>query len=198
MKYIQTVNGVIVQAIQNLHIKQKEIPYHGIARYFSWPLSNRVEELSKKITKEMEERWFNFYSGDEFALAVVPSRYFARKYIDICNTFNVQTRILLIESNRKKPVWEGRKDNTITLGYDYATSQDFFSSIYDDLFGSEIIAPLEKYKNMLNDNGLFDNENDLASYIYDRKQSIINGYNLEPHGDFCMFNVSLIVDSTSI
>lgn len=192
MKYIRTVNGVIVQDVNHFYVCQKVIPYHGIARYSSWPLSNRVDELSKKLTREMEERWFNYYSGEEFALAAVPSPEFTRKYLNLCSQLKIKTRILLIETNRKNPRWECSNINTIILGYEYATSQDLFSALYDDLFGNETVFTLKKYKNMLNHHGLFDNENDLVAYIRDRNKAILEGYNLESHGDFCMFKISII------
>jgi len=75
------------------------------------------------------------------------------------------------------------------LGYDYATSQDFFSVIFDDLYGENTPPMLTKFKTSLNSNGLFSTEDTLLAYIETRHRAIEQGYDLEKHGDFCMYRI---------
>jgi hypothetical protein len=99
------------------------------------------------------------------------------------------------------------------LGYDFATSYDFYSAIPDDL----LLEPEQKHIEvpiyqslvecwqLLNENKLFKNENDILTYI-DRRNKVIasdiewtTGPNsvpmhlIEPDGDFCIFHLSEVI-----
>ena len=185
-------NGMVIQDIKCSENCQSISPYDGVGRYLSWPLSNREDEPSKKITAEAEEKWFGYYQGDEFALATVPSIKYIEKYISMCKSQNIETRILWIETTRNSPRWQDSVPKTILLGYDYATSQNHFSALYDDLYGDKIPPILRKYKLALNSSGLLSKEEDLISYIKDRNIVIEQGDNIEEYGDFCMYRISVV------
>lgn len=185
-------NGMVIQDLSDNNNCQRLSPYNGLGRYLSWPLSNWIDETSKRITVEAEERWFGYCKDNEFALAVVPSREFIENYISICRSKSINTRILCLETDRDNPQCQEPVPNTVFLGYDYATSQDFFSALYDDLYGLEIPPSLVKYKAALNPNGLLGNEDDLISYVKDRNIAIEQGYELEAFGDFCIYRISIV------
>ena len=84
------------------------------------------------------------------------------------------------------------KPETIFMGFDYVTSQSFFSALYNDLLEIKIPEKLLSFNNLLNDNGMFNNEEDLFAYVKMRNEVVREGYNIETHGDFCMMKVSLI------
>ncbi len=178
-------NGFIVQKSEPTDENQT-ILYNGISRFESWPLNSIEDETCRLLDIEMEERWFGyFYDDDSYALAVVPSIDFVNHYLNICKSKGIATRVLLVCSKRLSPKCEETKNFTkVFLGYDYATSQSFYSSLLDDLFGAEIPENIGRYRQVLNHNGLFDNQIELEKYILDRKISIDGGYNLESHGDF--------------
>lgn len=190
MKWI--FNGLLVQDINDSY--QKLTPYLGIGRFVSWPLNKIDSKISKALTEEAEERWFNYYHEDKYALAVVPSMDYIKRYLNECKKLKIKTRVLYIETTRETPRCLEKISKLKFLGYDYATSQDFFSALYDDLYGSDTPSNLVYFKNQLNSNGLFNNENDLICYVESRNKSIADGYELECFGDFCKFKISLVSD----
>lgn len=192
-----TINGLVIQEINDSNEFYSISPYMGIGRYQSWPLMSKTDKQSTLLTKEAEERWFNYFSGEsnnKYALAVVPSMDYMQRYLNVCNLYNLKIRVLQIESERGVPVWDGPFFNNTFMGYEYSTSQSFYAPLFDDLYG--LLPPsLAKAKSSLNKYGLFDTEDDLNSYIENRKIAIEEGYDLETFGDFCRFKVSLVTES---
>lgn len=187
-------NGIIVQDLNDAFNCQNLGSYIGVGRYISWPLSRKTDDLSKRLSVEAEEKWFSYYYGESYALSVVPSIEYIERYIEVCNQQGIRVRLLYIQSDREMPKWEGTELRLKLLGYEYASSQDFFSVLFDDLYGAAVPSILTKYKSVLNSNGLFSNEADLLAYIKDRNLAIEKNFNLEPHGDFCIYRVSLVMD----
>lgn len=194
-----TFNGLVVQDINNISNDSKgQISYQGLGCFSSWPLDDRVDTESELISEEARKRWFDFYYdkniNNKFALAVVPSIDYIQRYLILCNKYHLNIRVLHIESDRNKPIWDGPALNKVFLGYDYVTSQSFYSTVFDDLFGSQIPPMLVYFRSMLNKYGLFKTEDELNLYIKKRNTAIEEGYNLESFGDFCKVKISLITD----
>lgn len=197
-----TLNGFVIQHTNDNsnYPFQDVIPYKGLGRYDSWPLFYEKDEKSKLLTHEAGDKWFNlFYNDydDKYALAVVPSPDFLRKYIEVCEAKKIKIRIIRVETNRSIPAADEIKLETIFLGFDYVTSQSFFSVLYDDLYALEVPEKLQRFTTLLNSNGMFSCEEDLYAYVKSRDDVINDGYNLETHGDFCMMKISLIKDIQS-
>ncbi|HEX3045152.1 MAG TPA: hypothetical protein VHY08_10375 [Bacillota bacterium] len=191
-------NGLIIQKLNDLNNVCPLTSYMGLERYQSWPLEDRTDEQSKKLTEETEERWFNYFYGEsneKYALAVVPSMEYISRYLNTCKNYNLKVRVLHIETEREEPQWEGPPLDKTFLGYEYATSQNFYSPLSDDLFGLSTPPSLVNSKSVLNKYGLFNTEEDLISYIENRNKAIGEGYDLESFGDFCKYKVSLITDT---
>lgn len=81
-----------------------------------------------------------------------------------------------------------------SLGFDYSTSQDFYSAIPDDMLGDNVPDLLQDMKQALNKFGLFETEDDILSYIEKRDKAIELGVDLEPHGDFVIFHLSEVLE----
>jgi hypothetical protein len=187
-----TPNGFIVQDINDKSNSQKKQPYKGLGCCYAWPLSKMIDEKSKSLTDEADERWFGYFYKDKYALAVVPSLEYLRRYLRVCAENGIEVRVLFVESERETPMSDKIEIKATFLGYDYVTSQDFFSVLYDDLFAEEIPKNLERFKALLNHFGLFSKEEDLYAYVKERNNALEAGYNLEAHGDFCMMKISLV------
>lgn len=186
------LNGIVIQDNMEMHGGGMVLPYNGLGRYRSWPLSDLTDDISRSLTQEAEDKWFGYYNDNRFALAVIPDNEYVSRYMTACWNNNIQTRILFVETDRNKPTWHSEVPKGSLLGYDYATSQEFFSALYDDLYGDDTHSSLKRMKLLLNENGLFDNPEDLLTYIGIRNLLIQDGYDLEMHGDFCVFKISLL------
>lgn len=189
-----TLNGFVIQDINDNNNFQKQQPYKGVGCFYAWPLSKEKDEQSKSLTDEAVDRWFGYYYEDKYALAVVPSLDYLREYLRVCEGKSIEVRVLYIESDREAPKLDEIEANAIFLGFDYATSQDFFSAVYDDLFAVEVPEKLQRFKALLNSYGLFSDEEDLYAYVKERDCVLNEGYNLEAHGDFCMMKISQLKD----
>lgn len=187
-----TPNGILVQS--KMAKLNTNIKYLGISSYECWPLAICADEKAIALTQEAEERWFGYmYDDGTYPLAVVPTLEYIERYLGLCNVLGIHTRLLLIESERVAPRFDAVGVSADFLGYDYVTTQEFFSSVEDDLFGLKTVEPQTKYTDLLNQYGLFTHETDLEAYIHDRNELISNGYDLESHGDFCKIRMSLIL-----
>lgn len=186
-----TRNGIIVQSEKARSSALSK--YRGIGVYDCWPLAELSDEKARAITEEAEDCWFGYmYNDNTYPLAVVPTMEYIDRYVVICNILGIDTRLIMVESERSVPRFENIEVTTELLGFDYVTSQEFFSVVEDDLFGQEIVEPSSKYNELVNDKGLFVNETDLESYIHDRNDAIAKGYNLESQGDYCRIRLSLV------
>lgn len=193
-----TLNGFIVQDINDNNNSQKQQPYKGVGCCYAWPLSKEIDEKSKSLTGEADDRWFGYYYEDKYALAVIPSLDYLKEYLGSCTKNSIEVRVLCVESDRETPELDEIEVKATFLGFDYATSQDFFSVLYDDLFAEEIPKSLERFKTLLNSYGMFSKEEDLYAYVKARNNVLETGCNLEAHGDFCMMKISLIEDIEKI
>jgi hypothetical protein len=189
-----TLNGLLVQDLSKINL-QSSTNYLGIERFHSWPLSCKTDIASKTLTEEAEDKWFNYFydrKQTKYSLAVVPSIEYIQRYLSVCQKYKLNVRVLFVETDREDPVWDGPYYHNKFLGFDYGTTQDFFSVLYDDMYGKEDISLFIPLKLALNKYGLFNTENELNSYINAREEAIKEGHNLEETGDFCRFKISTI------
>jgi hypothetical protein len=187
------VNGIVIQSIDRSDLYcQTKTPYLGVGRYHSWPLETDISEESKLLTQEANDEWFSFYYGSDqkkYALEVIPSFDYIKAYSTLCSIKKISIRAICIETERKVPLWQGPELKKHFLGFDYATSTDFFSTLYDDLYTEETHYLLYKYKTKINSYGLFSEEKDLIMYIQDREKALLDGYDLESDGYFCAMKI---------
>ena len=200
-----TNNGIVIQEMADTryfagcaaHYSKCEtaayMAYQGISRFISWPLEIKQDELSKNLTKEAKERWFYYMydeSKEQYALAVIPDIEYSSRYLMACDNLGIKTRLLFCMTERESPVWKEPIPKSTYLGYDYATSQDFYSPVPEDLLIGSIQPQFMKYPPRLNSNKLFENESVLNSYIQARQSMIDEGYDLERDVDFWIFRLS--------
>ncbi|MBI4330276.1 MAG: hypothetical protein HY673_03215 [Chloroflexi bacterium] len=194
-------NGLVIQA--RIDTTQFDVPaefrqtpeflryqsYQGIARYVSWPLAwpLHVEQdlTTKELTTEAEQTWFQRYDLD-----VVPDQEYCVRYFRACRDRGITTRTLFCRTERQLPTWQAPIPESAFLGYDYSTSQLFYSVIPDDLLVDDLSPLLAESRARLNSNRLFDNEADVHDYIEQRETAIKSGEPLEPDGDFLVYHLS--------
>lgn len=200
-------NGIVIQAkidircffapSEFLHSSEFERyrSYNGIARYTSWPLESESDLISKALTIESHQRWFDWWYDENkqmFALNVVPDLEYCARYLKICKEKDIKTRILFCKTERETPIWNETFPKMDFLGYDYATSQDFYSTIPDDILLDNMNPLIEECREVLNTQRLFNTELDVMSYIEKRDVVIKSGTQIEDFGDFCISHLSEI------
>lgn len=197
-------NGLVVQEINNDPNGgfQQQYGYQGLGRYDSWTLRYETDHISKMLTSKMENKWFSHYNetddGIEYFLEVVPCFDFLKKYLKKCNEKKIPTRILYVESERNTPIADFKVPIRKFLGYDYGSSQAFYSLLYEEVLDGDIDAELRIFKSRLNENGMFNSPNDLLEYVQIRNDLIHDGFNLETHADCCMMRVSVVEEVDTV
>jgi hypothetical protein len=186
--------AVIPESISSLE-DQRYRSYRGIGRYISWPLEKQTDSISKELTSEATERWFyRFYNEDslQYALEVVPDLDYCVRYLRVCHDKGIKVRVLFCTTERNYPFWEDSIPEGVFLGYDYATSTDFYSTIPDDMLLDASPPILQTFRTFLNSYKLFNRMQDLNSYISKRQDSVKAGAPIEDFGDFCIFHISIV------
>ncbi len=223
-------NGIIIQDIskesieftKQVNLTETEFEnfrkYRGLGRYYcSWPLSIEDDNLSRQLTAEAN-KWFDTKYPDgtlEFNFEIIPERDFCIKYVKHCIEKGIKIRILFCRTETEKPVWDFPLPLLNFLGYDYTTSEPFYSSIPEDLLDPvrtyldhPLYKSLVQCRDKLNRFKLFDNEKDIRTYIERRnivEESDIQwgapGVNaqftpphlVEPNGDFKIIHLSEVM-----
>jgi hypothetical protein len=155
--------------------------YRGLGRYLSyWPLELENDPLSKQLTNDIE-KWLDIDANNplEKDLNIVPEKRICIRYIKHCRNKGINIRVLFCRTELEVPQWDSLLPNLNILGYDYCTGVPYFSPIPDDL-----LMPNDEFMNhpaykeliqcsqKLNKYKLFDNENDLKTYI-EKRQKVI-------------------------
>jgi hypothetical protein len=171
---------------------EKYRAYRGLSRFVSWPLADRDDEASRGLTYDAATGWIDGWYDEtrqQYNLAVIPDIEYCVGYLEACDELGLDTRILFCKTDREFPKWAGKTPRGRFLGFDYATSQGFYSTIPEDLILDPVDPRLAKHGAKLNASGLFDDETDLERYIADRQALIDSGARPEKDMDFCKFEI---------
>jgi hypothetical protein len=117
-------------------------------------------------------RWYE--KGKAYALWACPDLELIARYIQCCHILSLNIRLLLCSSVRKNPLLDESivstlKNYVMFLGYDNASVTFDYSTILDDLF-YEPPLEIERYRSLLNDNGLFSTIDLFREYILKRNE----------------------------
>lgn len=179
-------NGLVIQ-------KYIDNPYKGIdgSRFSentgeNWYF-NDDKELSAVFEPYYDENInFTYYDLENHThVAACTEMSYIQKYVEESEKRGIRFRILLVESDIPEPAAEFPKLKTNFLGYDYAYIRgDNYSAVYNEI---PFVFPQFK----LNENGLFQTEEELREYLAAREKfkSANPPYTLE-EGDFAVLRLS--------
>ncbi len=151
--------GVILQEVTARSWTKDKLsfPYFGISAYQGDPLQGIKENgkpwLDKKclaITNEVFSR--KLPDGMYQSLEFISSEDLMNRYVALCKKHEKPIRVLFVENDYDCEIWNGSELDLDLLGYE-VSSIPIDVQIIGDL---DIYRQFEKFKNMLNANGLFD------------------------------------------
>jgi hypothetical protein len=143
-------------------------PYKGVALGEVWPL-----QYLDKADLEVEDRELiadidEFWSDHPQRINATPDLAHAKRYVACCRKKGLLTRILLCSTFQQPCLSETDeqflKPRCHFLGFDYCFPSCDFSSVEDDLHHHPL-AELEPFLRLLNNNGLFQDQDDAEAYI---------------------------------
>ncbi|MCK5235357.1 MAG: hypothetical protein KAR06_00115 [Deltaproteobacteria bacterium] len=202
-------NGLIVQDTSK-HLVSEDCPYKGIGAYPSWPLDNQdvysTDEPSRVLTDTAHRLWFDYQWEDEerdivsYPIAAAPDIEFTIAYVKRCKELGMEPRVLVVESDRELPQMDYHAFRLLTadatfIGFDYLSSQDLFSAIYDDFFRHDL-AEFALLRTMLNEYGVFPNDKFFQKYITLREEALERGSEVETGLDLIEMGLSVITPET--
>ncbi|MFX0549449.1 hypothetical protein ACOAKC_08930 [Hathewaya histolytica] len=110
-----------------------------------------------------------------------------------CENLGIKTRILLVETHRQYPITDIVVKDCRVLGFDYAGAGCNFSLLNMDLSYLEgeykVFSDIAKKQNKF---GLFDNIEDMYSYIEIRNKLLEEGVNLEIFPSMMPMRISIV------
>jgi len=174
-------NGIIVQ------LKHAGI-YQGIEGenwYFSFPQEDG--DLKRYYDNNIDISWQN-----EDYVDCCSDMQYIKKYIEALQKNKLNYRILLCETNQMKPVFQDYQFKTEFLGFDYAyAGGSFYSCVNNDIVSKRISEMIEI---RLNNNGLFEKEEELFDFIQMREKLIVQySESVFEKGDFIRYKLSEIL-----
>ena len=156
-------NGFLVKSLEESCFQNPD-GYHGIGRFFTWPLDVETDSISRQLSDEAIEKWFAF---DDDRLSIIPDSSYIRKYLLHCKELCIPTECLWIESNNPILTTEESISNAEVIGFDYADLGMQISALADDLFVLDHYKQSEvfSFRKKLNNYGLFSSLDDLVDYV---------------------------------
>lgn len=151
------INGVIFQR------KHNGI-YQGIEGD-NWYLDNK---LLSGYEEYFDDNIDVSCSDDDF-VDVCNDEDYMKKYIEVSKKNDVEFQILLCETSLRRPAYErGRFINKEFLGFDYAyQGGSYYSAVNNDL----VLRSFKEFEELsLNQNGLFETEEELNKFIKIREE----------------------------
>jgi hypothetical protein len=167
-------NGILVTSSARQVLVEPDARYRGVAYGQTWPLS----QIERTIASSLE---FDLLDSIEKAMIshdapwVLADLDLACKYVGLCEKRGVGTRVLLCGTTSEWPIMEPPVVETLLpcsrrLGYDYWDG-DSTSPLNDDM-NPVPFEPLECFASQLNEFGLFDTLEGLASYLTARESAL--------------------------
>ena len=189
-------NGYLVKALSNspyepfISISKN---YKGIGVFFSWPLSDKVDAISKTIENEASEKYFNY---EEAVFWLIPDKKFLLLYMNHCKKLGMETLILRVETKLENQQADDELEVSEVLGFDLADNVDFSYLAYDmGCLNNPTISELkvfEQSKLKLNKNGLFDTYEDAVDHLEIRNKIVEQGIDIE-HSDSEIYPLRLSI-----
>ena len=154
------LNGLLIQELGAINKAMYYLPnnYRGVHCLYDDPL---LQVETAKVSELQHERMFDRpIESHEICNAFIFNSDLARRYVSMCKSLNFDIRILFIESDYSREIWKEEKPKGIFLGYEVSEIPLGIMTLYD-LHNSK---RFEKYRTLLNENGLFSNEHDAYKF----------------------------------
>lgn len=153
-----TRNGFLVQDINKPTNHVKTFNYLGMDSYISFPLSFIANAECRDLTKKHEiyefpdntYRYLEYISSDDLLL----------EYLECCKKYNIETRVLMVESNYTEEKYLNTLSCATFIGYEYCPIP-IDNQVITDL---DWCSLLQEFKKGLNSYGLFSNYVDIYEF----------------------------------
>ena len=178
--------GYIVKSYEELFENQLK-NYHGIGRYFSWPLDVEKDSYSRSLTEEAMEKWLGYQDN---RMQVIPDIDYISRYLEHCSRLKIDCFCLLVERLDGGLKMEESVRNENVLGYDYIDVDMCTSCLYDDFI--EWFDFFEEDINKLNENGLFSDLNDIIQYLHKRNELVYDMENMEEYTELVVARLTKV------
>lgn len=152
-------NGMLIQGINDKYDLIKNFQYMGMNAFYQYPLNFINDVECKKLT---QEQMFKETSDNGYLiLELISDVDLYVRFIKKCAELHIDVRILFVESNYTKEIWNGPKPTMQFLGYEYCPFP-IDNQIITDL---DWHPSLSKYWSKLNEHGLFNTYDEVKMFV---------------------------------
>lgn len=159
---MKNYNGCIIQGVPDLTTMSlnliKTIEYHGMFSYEDFPLDG----IEDPLCRDLADRQSFKKVGENLSqyLNFISQKSLMDEYIACCKKFNIDIRVLFVESEYSEEIWTDEIPELEFLGYEFC-SVPLDNQIIIDL---DWFEPLGEFKKLLNQNGLFKSYEDALMF----------------------------------
>ncbi len=170
-------NGIIVR-------QQSDEKYRGLdscGAVENWYLCTEPD-FEPFYEENIERTYYNLLPHSW--VAACTDMDYIRRYLEKSKELGIPYRLILCETDIPQPQFDPQGLEKTFLGYDYAyTGGDYYSAVYQEM-------PYVFAHFALNENGLFETQDEIRAYLADREEFISTHppYTLED-GDFAVYRL---------
>lgn len=157
-------NGVLVQGLKDKTNMIKSFVYDGINAYYQFPLVDFVGNECRLLTEQQQCR--KVTENEYVSLEFISDIELYKKYIKKCHELKLDFRVLFIESAYSDEIWNGPIPKMEFLGYEYCPIP-IDEQIITDI---DWFVPFLKYRNGLNQYGLFASYKQILQFVTEYNQ----------------------------
>ncbi len=155
--------------------------------YNAWPLNDLSDDkIAQLLTDEADDKWFLKYQRMQH---IAPDLDYTKRYLDYCESINLQVEVLLFESLNDRIVIDDELEICEVLGF------DCIGTVYYSYLQTELDACRSELleKNIIpNKYGLLDKLEDALYFNQLRQEVIASGVNLEDFWEEIPVRISIL------
>ncbi|HBL85011.1 MAG TPA: hypothetical protein DDZ99_08980 [Clostridiales bacterium] len=180
-------NGFVIQQtdLPAIWLYELTINYHGISAFTDSPLI-RYERYTECRVVQKEAWSRDIGNGLYEELNFISNSDLLYRYIGQCKRFNIPLRLLFIESEMDAQIWSEPLPEMKFIGYEYCECP-FDSQVITDFSWHE---PFQKYRDKLNEYGLFSTLEDTQDFKMDYDKAFQEGIIGDGEMETYIFRVS--------
>lgn len=161
--------------------------YRGLESYRNWPLSDREDAGSKRLTTLLEKHF-----DQNNYVEIIADANLLQDYVNYCEKSGIEVVVMKIMTEKNTVVADKDFQDMEVLGYDCIAgdSVSYLAEIYTE--GADEIALYKTTKKLVNSNGLFNDRKEADDFIAKRNKLIERGLNLEDYREGFPAKLSLV------
>lgn len=171
-------NGYVIKdLVDNEELGVPHSVYRGLQSFHSWPLDQKSDHISKKLTNAV----MDYFEENNNYIEIMQDTRLLTDYVEHCRRLDIKIIILKIMSERNQLIAEKDLHEIEFLGYDCMATYDVSYLTEIHIKDGETLEEYESMRPKLNANGLLNTYEEVEEFIRKRNSLLQRGINLEDY-----------------